>query len=143
MKSHSLFLLTMVIALILSLGFVVACGDDDDDDDDDDDATGDDDDDSAGDDDDDDEAVDELIDSAYGACLEFWQACEYEGAADLCQDWVDAYRPAIEAYADTMDMDCMLQVMQDFFGCVGTDCEPTGTWVTCNQAVEDEMLACF
>ena len=143
MKLNKLFFLFLTALLAMSLGFVVACGDDDDDDDDDD-SAGDDDDDAAGDDDDDTaDPVDQLIDQAYGACVDYWTTCEYDGAEDLCQAWVDAYRPAIEAYADTMDMDCMMEVMNNFFACVGGDCDPTGAWVTCNAAVEEEMMQCF
>ena len=117
------------------MALIVSCGDDDDDDDDD----------TSGDDDDDDStgAVDQLIEQAEGACLTYWQACEYEDAETLCSDWVEGYRPAMEAYADTMDMDCMMSVMNDFFTCVGGDCDPEGAWETCNAQVEQDMLQCF
>ena len=135
MKLEKLFFFAMVAALVLSLGVVVACGDDDDDDDDatDDDAT----------DDDDTSVVEELLAQANAGCLEYWNACGVDNAEEICTAWTEAYRPAMETYADVIDQECMGDVMNNFFTCLGGDCDPTGAWVDCNAAVESEMLACF
>lgn len=143
MSVTKLWWLPLVLALALTVGFAMGCGDDDDDDDDDDDATADDDDDTGDDDAGDDDAVDELLGQAYDACVSFWSGCDMEDIDGFCTDWVESYRPAIEEYADVMDTDCMMQVMGDFFTCVGEDCDPTGAWATCNEAVQEQMLACF
>ncbi|MDP8222328.1 MAG: hypothetical protein P9L99_03140 [Candidatus Lernaella stagnicola] len=140
MKIERLLMIAMVMAMILAFGLVAACGDDDDDDDDDNDAG---DDDSGDDDTTGGDPIEELMSTAYDSCLEFWNACEVENAEEICQAWVDAYGPALEAYADTIDIDCMMQVMGGFFECVGEDCDPAGAWTDCNVQVEEQIIECF
>ncbi len=49
----------------------------------------------------------------------------------------------MEEYADTMDMDCMMDTMTGFFTCLDNDCNVEGNWVDCNAQVEDSMMECF
>ncbi len=143
MKDFKFLALILMIVFALSLSLAIGCGDDDDDDDDDD---VDDDDD-----DDDDDDAEAMMEQAYEGCVGYWSDCGYDwteteraaSAEEFCQSWVDAYEGTMEEFADSMDFDCMEEVMGGFFTCMGESCDPEDTWDNCNAAVQADMIDCF
>ncbi|HPM77611.1 MAG TPA: hypothetical protein PK961_11005 [bacterium] len=101
--TNKLMLLTIIFALVLSLGVVIACGDDDDDDDDD--AA---DDDAADDDDDDDVATCEDAWMFFDDCG--WYLEDEEGNAIDVADLI-AWCEAGEAFYGDTGFDCLVNNM--------------------------------
>ena len=123
--SNKLMLFALLFTLVMSLGFVVACGDDDDDDDDDD---------SSGDDDDD------YSSGAYDDCVDFYMSC---GGSD--QATAEEYC----TFIDEADGSCLEAVYSELISCYldNVDCDNfTGDYqalTDCNDEIADDIQACL
>lgn len=130
MKLEKFFFLTALVALSLSLGFVLACGDDDDDDDDDDASSTDDDDDSG---DDDGGSYEDAINS----CMEFYTSC------GLSESEAETYCSSFDAYESFWN-ECVAAAVSNFFDCVnGVGCTDTAGIEDCGVAFTTEVTGCL